>query len=184
MQNLKDAFNKSGLETLAQINKATEVALQSTEQLVKLNMEFAKTWAQHSNECASNWLSDINNPQDATKKATDLINRSNEHVRAHLQSLCDWAESCQQNTQVIAESQLSHAQDNIKEQLETLRASAPAQLHGLFDQVKNSFETAQSTVSSLQKTAKEVQRNVAQTVKKTAEAANAVATPAAAAAKK
>ncbi len=180
MQNFNEALNKSGLETLTQFNKATEVALQSAEELMKLNIDFTKKLISHSHDCANSWFQTVStNPQDASHKAAEFVNANNEHVREHLQSLYNWAEALQQKSQVIAESQLTSTQDNIKKQISTLRESAPEQLHTLFDQVQSSLEATQSTVSSLQQTAKEVQRNVAQTVKQSQQAASQAATSAA-----
>ncbi|MDO5687218.1 MAG: phasin family protein [Neisseria sp.] len=170
MQKLNESFSKVGLDTLAQLNKAAELALKSTEELFKLNLDFTKKSFDHNAKTAANLLKS-SNPQDASKEAGEWTNQKGEQLTQHLQALYAWAESVQQNTQKLAESQLAAAQAGIKTQIEELRKSAPEQTHVLFDQMQQAFETTKNTMASLQSTAKEVQKNVAETVKQSQKAA-------------
>ncbi len=171
MKNLNEAFNKVGLDTLAQLNKAAELALKSTEELFKLNLEFTKKSFDHNTKTAESVLKKTDNPQDAGKEVGEWANQKGEQLTRHLQALYAWAEAVQQNTQKLAENQFAAAQAGIKAQIEELKKSAPEQTHVLFDQVQQAFETTKNTMASLQNTAKEVQKNVAETVKQSQKAA-------------
>lgn len=170
MQNLSEAFSKVGLDTLTQLNKAAELALKSTEELFKLNMDFTKKSFDHDSKTAASLLKQ-SNPQEAGKEAGEWANQKSEQLTQHLQALYAWAESVQQSTQKLAENQFAAAQASIRAQIDELKKSAPEQTHALFDQVQQAFEATKSTMTSLQNTAKEVQKNVAETVKKTQKAA-------------
>ena len=169
MTNVNETFSKVGLETLTQLNKAAELALKSTEELFKLNLDFTKNSVAQNNKAAASILK--SNPQDAGKEAGEWATQSSEQFTQHLQALYAWAESVQQNTQKLAENQLAAVQENIKTQLQDLKKSSPEQTHALFDQVQQAFEATKTTISSLQATAKEVQKNVTATVKQSQKAA-------------
>lgn len=171
MQNFNESFSKLGLDALAQLNKAAELALKSTEELFKLNMDFTKKSFDANAKTAENMLKNSGNPQEAGKDASQWANAKQEQLTQHLQSLYAWAEQVQQNTQKLAESQLAAAQASFKSQIESLKKNAPEQTHVLFDQVQHAFETTKSTMDSLSNTAKEVQKNVAETVKQSQKAA-------------
>lgn len=179
MKNLNESFSKAGLDALAQLNKATELALKSTEELFRLNLDFTKKAFNQNTKSAETMLRNASNPQEAGKEASDWATKNGEALTQHLQALYAWAESVQQNTQKLAESQLAAAHASIKQQIETMKQSAPEQTHALFDQMQSAFETTKNTVASLQTTAKEVQKNVAETVKQTQKAATQAAKTAA-----
>ena len=165
MQNFNESFSKLGLDALTQLNKAAEVALKSTEELFRLNMDFAKKSFDSNSETAQSILRNSSNPAEASKEASDWATKNSESLTQHLQSLYAWAEQVQQNTQKLAESQLAAAQASFKSQIESLKKNAPEQTHVLFDQVQQAFETTKNTMDSLTCSAKEVQKNVADTVK-------------------
>lgn len=184
MNNLNETFSKVGLDTLNQLNKAAELVLKSTEELFKLNLDFTKKSFEDNSQTAEQVLRNSSNPQEAGKEAGEWANRKGEQLTQHFQALYAWADSVQQNTQKLAESQFAAAQASIKAQLEEMKKSAPEQTHVLFDQMQQAFETTKNTIASLQTTAKEVQKSVADTMKQTQQAASETVKNATKAAKK
>ena len=168
--NFNETFSKTSLEALAKINEASALALKSTEDLFRLNLEYTKKTVEQSTQIAESFFKAPTNPQEVTKEVSQWANFQSSQLTDHLQSLYKWSEEVQQNTQKLAETQLESTQESIKTQLEALKATAPEQIKPFFDRILAAFTTSQQTVTSLQNTAKEVQRNMAETVKQTQKA--------------
>ena len=170
MKDMNEAFSKAGLDAWKQLNKVAELALESSEKLFNLNWDFTKKSFDFNSKAIASLLQNTN-PQNAGKEAGEWATQNGEQITQHLQSLCAWAETVQQNTQKLAETQLFSLQDSIKKQLQEMKKAAPEQTHAWFDQMQQAFDATQNTLSSLQNTAKEVQKSVTASVKQSQKAA-------------
>ena len=148
MSNLNETFSKTSLDALAKLNEATTLALKSTEELFRLNLDYTKKAFEQNTQIAESFFKNTTNPQENTKDVSQWANKQSEQLTQHLQALYKWSEDVQQNTQKLAESQLATAQESIKTQLDALKSAAPEQAQPLFDRVQAAFQTTQQTVAS------------------------------------
>ena len=70
MSNLNETFSKTSLDALAKLNEATTLALKSTEELFRLNLEYTKKAFEQNSQIAESFFKNTTNPQENTKDIT------------------------------------------------------------------------------------------------------------------
>ena len=146
------AANKNAVDTAVRF---AQLALTSTERLMKLQMDTVRT-AIEENAKTAKTLSEIKDPKELSAVGTKLAEKMVERATNYSREVYEVASEAQNELTKLTEETLTSYKDKITGNIETALKSAPAGADAAVKAFKSSMAVAADAVETITKAAQQV----------------------------
>ena len=155
MINSTEQLNKLSLNGFEAIFRAAQISLDSTERLVKLNIELSKQSLEENIKLVRE-LSATKSPQEALNTLSKLATQNLEQSVNNSRNVYDIVSEAQAELGKVAESNFNDLNKSVISNIELLSKNAPAGSETTVNALKSGLAASAAAISSISKAAQQV----------------------------